>query len=80
VPPGGRRAGLTAHWFGRHNIGQHQRVHTGWMQAAGDEVIYAPHTKAGYRLPESKLASKIAAGAATRWGQRAARERGFTPG
>src|SRR5437588_3689663 len=29
VPPGGRRAGLTAHWFARHVIGQHQRVHTG---------------------------------------------------
>ena len=33
VPPGGRRAGLTAHWFSRSVIGQNQRKHTGWLDA-----------------------------------------------
>jgi hypothetical protein len=36
-------------------IGQEQRIHTGWMTSENpDEALYAPHTKAGYRLPASK--------------------------
>ncbi len=34
VPPGARRAGLTAHWFSHGVVGQRQNIHTGWMQAA----------------------------------------------
>jgi len=56
VPQGGRRAGLTAHEFQPRMVGQEQRVHTGWLEAHGDAVTYAPHTKAGYRLPASNLA------------------------
>jgi hypothetical protein len=57
VPAGGRRAGLTSHEFQPRMIGQEQRVHTGWLESDGsDQVQYAPHTKAGYRLPASKLA------------------------
>jgi hypothetical protein len=56
VPPGGRRAGLTAHRFWPKMVGQLQRVHTGWLTADGDEVLYAPHTRTGYRLPPSSLA------------------------
>jgi hypothetical protein len=57
VPAGGRRAGLTSHQFQPRMIGQEQRVHTGWMESDGsDHVAYSPHTKAGYRLPASKLA------------------------
>jgi hypothetical protein len=57
VPLGGRRAGLTAHSFARFTFGQNQRKHTGWMIPAPGErrVLYAPHTKAGYRLPYSRL-------------------------
>jgi hypothetical protein len=56
VPIGGRRAGLTAHWFLPQMIGQEQRVHTGWLSAAEDgAVTYAPHTRAGYRVPPSKI-------------------------
>jgi hypothetical protein len=63
VPPGGRRAGLTSHQFQPHMIGQEQRVHTGWLESDGsDRVEYAPHTKAGYRLPTSKLAFVLASG------------------
>ena len=48
VPAGGRRAGLTSHWFRPQMVGQEQRVHTGWLQSDGsDRVEYAPHTKAG---------------------------------
>ena len=68
VPPGGRRAGLTAHWFSRGVIGQHQRVHTGWLDAAaGGRLVYAPHTLAAYRFPPSTLLFSWSAGGATRW-------------
>ena len=61
VPAGGRRAGLTSHQFQPRMIGQEQRVHTGWLESDGsDKVVYAPHTKAGYRLPPSKLAFTMA--------------------
>jgi hypothetical protein len=63
VPAGGRRAGLTSHWFRPQMVGQEQRVHTGWLQSDGsDRVEYAPHTKAGYRLPASRLAFTLASG------------------
>ena len=63
VPPGGRRAGLTSHQFQPRMIGQEQRVHTGWLESDGsDRVKYTPHTKAGYRLPSSKLAFVLASG------------------
>jgi hypothetical protein len=63
VPAGGRRAGLTSHQFQPRMIGQEQRVHTGWLESDGsDRVAYAPHTKAGYRLPRSKLAFTLASG------------------
>ena len=63
VPTGTRRAGLTSHQFQPRMIGQEQRVHTGWLQSDGsDQVEYAPHTKAGYRLPASKLAFTLGSG------------------
>jgi nitroimidazol reductase NimA-like FMN-containing flavoprotein (pyridoxamine 5'-phosphate oxidase superfamily) len=79
VPPGGRRAGLTAHWFAQYNIGQRQRIHTGWLESNGGRLVYAPHTKAGYYMPASTLVYKLAGGAVTLWGLRGARRRGFMP-
>ena len=76
LPPGGRRAGLTAHRFEPRMVGQEQRIHTGWLQADSATARYAPHTDAGYRLPASQLAFNIAAGAGTRLGLRAARKAG----
>src|SRR5947209_1357845 len=38
LPPGGRRAGLTAHWFSRGTVGQNQRKHTGWLEVGADGV------------------------------------------
>ena len=80
VPPGERRAGFTAHRFGNYNVGQLQRIHTGWMQSEDDLVVYAPHTKSGYWMPRSPTAYKLMAGAGTRWGLRASRQAGFVPG
>src|SRR5207247_798047 len=81
VPPGGRRAGLTAHWFSRNVIGQHQRVHTGWLESdGGGRAVYAPHTDASYRFPPSLLLYRLVAGAGTRWRLRQARRAGVLPG
>jgi hypothetical protein len=78
VPPGGRRAGLTAHWFSRGVVGQRQRIHTGWMEATeGARVVtYSPHTQAAYRMPNSRTVYRAAAGMATRWRLREARRAG----
>jgi hypothetical protein len=73
VPPGGRRAGLTAHWFAPRVIGQEQRVHTGWLEAQPDELLYAPHTDASYRFPESETIYRFVSGLATRWRYRQGR-------
>ena len=79
VPPGGRRAGLTAHTFNRGMIGQHQRKHTGWLEATADDavVVYAPHTDNSYRFPPNKTLFRLIGGAATRRGLRGARRAGF---
>ena len=58
-------------------IGQEQRVYTGWLEVDGDRSLYAPHTRAGYRLPVSKALMTIGSGATTRMGIRKARERGL---
>jgi hypothetical protein len=77
VAPSGRRAGLLSHSFDRYTFGQHQRKHTGWMVSEGREVLYAPHTQSGYRLPESRLLFRVASGFVTRRGLREARRAGF---
>jgi hypothetical protein len=68
VPPGGRRAGLTAHWFSRGAVGQRQRKHTGWLEATADgrEVLYAPHTQRNYAFPASKTLYRLVLGGVTR--------------
>ena len=78
VPPGGRRAGLLAHAFTRHVIGQNKRQHTGWLESA-DTIVYAPHTESGYRLPPLVPLYDLAAGFVTRRGYRAGRRAGFLP-
>jgi hypothetical protein len=82
VPSGGRRAGLTAHWFSRHVLGQRQRIYTGWLEAESRErrLVYAPHTEAAYRLPPSKLLYKLVVGLFTRLRLRGARRAGLLAG
>ena len=79
VPHGGRRAGLTAHWFSRNAVGQNQRKHTGWLEAqpSARRVLYAPHTQANYRFPSSTIMFRLVAGAGTRWWLRGARRAGL---
>jgi hypothetical protein len=79
LPPGGRRAGLSAHWFSERVLGQEQRVHTGWLQTgpAGRNPVYAPHTEIGYRLPPSKLLYRLLVGGLTRYGLYKAKRSGF---
>jgi hypothetical protein len=80
VPPGGRRAGLTAHWFSRGGVGQNQRKHTGWLQAEpGKASVYAPHTQSNYRFPTSRLMYRLVSGGGTRWWLRSARRAGIAP-
>jgi hypothetical protein len=62
VPEGGRRAGLTSHWFQPRMVGQEQRIHTGWVDLSGGRVIYSPHTSSGYRLPASKTLMTLGSG------------------
>ena len=75
VPPGGRRAGLTAHSFSRNVVGQSQRKHTGWLEAGDDgRLVYAPHTDSSYRFPPSRALFHLVAGGGTRlWAHRARR-------
>jgi hypothetical protein len=53
-------------------------IHTGWMQAEprGLRVSYAPHTRAAYRMPQSRLVYRIAVGVFTRLRYRRARRSG----
>jgi hypothetical protein len=78
VPPGGRRAGLTAHWFARHTFGQRQWIHTGWLHPRPrGRLVYAPHTQTGYVLPTSKLLFRLVAGFEARRRLRSARRAGM---
>lgn len=80
VPPGGRRAGLTAHSFSAGAIGQNQRKHTGWLTTAdGHDLLYAPHTQSNYRFPTSRTLYRLASGANSRLGLRGARRTGLVP-
>jgi hypothetical protein len=78
VPRGGRRAALTAHWFSRGVVGQRQNIYTGWLEVSPDGTVatYAPHTRAAYRLPNSRFVYRIVAGLFTRIGRRRARRAG----
>jgi hypothetical protein len=77
MPPGGRRAGLTAHAFSPRMVGQEQRIYTGWMSSdGGNRGTYAPHTLAGNKVPPSQLGFDLGAGIVTRIGLRKARKNG----
>lgn len=68
LPRGNRRAGLTAHSFTRHVLGQTQRLHTGWLRVSDGDARYSPHTRAGHRIPPSRSLHRLAVGYATRRG------------
>lgn len=76
VPPGSRRAGLTAHWFSHGVVGQRQMICTGWMEVESSDgvVTYSPHTLAAYRMPSSRFIYRLAVGLFTRMRYREARQ------
>jgi hypothetical protein len=78
VPDGSRRAGMLAHWFSRHVVGQRKHTHTGWLEV-DNGATYAPHTHSGYDLPPWQFAYNLGAGFVTRRGFRAGRRAGFLP-
>jgi hypothetical protein len=73
LPPGGRRAGLTAHGLSRHVHGAHQCLYTGWLKVDQDACTasYYPHTSFGFRMPPSTLLYRLAVGYSARRGVRA---------
>ncbi|HEX5860982.1 MAG TPA: hypothetical protein VFY58_04015 [Nocardioides sp.] len=77
LPRGARRAGLTAHSFQRHMVGQEQRVHTGWLEVDADRAVYAPHTRSGHALPASRPLFAVGAGLGMRPGYKQARKLGL---
>jgi hypothetical protein len=81
IPGGGRRAGLLAHSFARYTAGQHQRRHSGWLEAQPGErrVLFAPHTEHGYHMPASMFVFRLSAGGGTRLWLRRARQAGIAP-
>jgi hypothetical protein len=54
--------------FTRHVVGQHQRIHTGWLRTETDptRATYAPDTAFGYRMPPSRLFYRLSVSAAVR--------------
>jgi hypothetical protein len=54
IPPGARRAGLVGHAYRPQLVGFTSRQHTGWLEAADDRGLYAPHTATGLVAPPNK--------------------------
>lgn len=79
-PPGGRRAGLLAHRYNAKLIGLASRVHTGWLEVAGGQALYAPHTESGFAAPASKTLLLLGNGYLARKGLKRARREGKVPG
>lgn len=76
LPPGARRAGLTAHSFGPQAIGLANRVCTGWLEVDGDQVVYAPHTTSGFAAPPIKSVQTFFNGVFAKQGWRKAQREG----
>ncbi|WP_153183305.1 hypothetical protein [Streptomyces sp. E5N91] len=76
LPEGARRAGLTAHSFGRQAVGLANRVCTGWLEVDGDTAVYAPHTTAGFAAPPVKSVQMFFNGVFAKRGWRKARREG----
>lgn len=74
LPVGGRRAGLTAHRFSRHQHGEQQQIHTGWLEVGSDRctAVYRPHSSFGFRMPPSRTLYQLIIGFAARRGARSA--------
>ena len=76
---GGRRAGLMSHQFQPRNIGQEQRVHTGWLEIDGSDRVEDARAHEG-RPPASDLKARfIMANASIAFRVKKARAAGIAP-
>ena len=78
LPPGGRRAGLTAHLPPAHGRPGTTRAHR-LLEVDGSQATYAPHTKSGHALPRSQTLMTLGSVVGMRPGYRKARQLGLTP-
>lgn len=77
IPPGQRRAGLTAHAYGPQCVGIRTRYHTGWLTVDDEgRVRYAPHTEKGFAAPPVKGLMLLISGLIATRGVRRAKRRG----
>src|SRR5207247_4427532 len=78
APPGGRRAGVLAHDYGRHLVPIASRQFTGWLTAedGSSRAVYAPHTESGFSTPSNKTLVLLASGLLAKSGLRKARREG----
>ena len=76
LPPGGRRAGLLAHAYRPQLVGLSTRIFTGWLEAGGDGIVYAPHTSKGFVVPPHKDTLLVLNGLLAKFGMWQARRHG----
>jgi Pyridoxamine 5'-phosphate oxidase len=78
LPPGGRRAGLLAHDYGKQLVGLQARQFTGWLtvEDGSSRALYAPHTTSAFRAPANKTLLLLANGFLAKRGLKKARASG----
>jgi hypothetical protein len=78
LPPGGRRAGLLAHDYGKQLVGLQARQFTGWLEVeeGSRRALYAPHTEQSFRAPPNKTLLLLANGFLAKRGLKKARRTG----
>ena len=78
LPPGGRRAGLVAHDYGKQLVGIRARQFTGWLEGeeGSSRALYAPHTTSGFRAPANKTLLLLGNGLLAKRGLKKARRDG----
>ena len=78
LPPGGRRAGVLAHDYGKQLVGLRARQFTGWVEVeeGSTRALYAPHTSSGFRAPGNKTLLLLANGLLAKRGLKKARQAG----
>jgi len=79
IPEGVRRAGLLGHDYRAKLIGLTARQHTGWLEAADDRGLYAPHSETGFVAPPNKTLLLFGNGLQAKLGVRKARKAGKLP-
>jgi hypothetical protein len=79
IPEGARRGGLLGHDYRPKLIGLTARQYTGWLEAAEDRALYAPHSETGFVAPPNKTLLLLGNGLQAKLGVRKARKAGKLP-